>query len=153
MPTEKIRVGLKFGIINLAIMVIIGGIFYILAQLELISEPSKTITDEDLKQPIILFFLMVATAPFIEEFLFRFLPIKGMGLVTDNKNILWIVIVLVSILFGSLHGSWHHIFMQGVSGIIFSLAFLKGGFTSSATAHVFTNFVAWLLNPIRTALQ
>ena len=107
------------------------------------SEVSEVITAEDLNQPIFLFFLMVVLAPFIEEVLFRFLPIKGIKLITDSKNILWIAVVLVSILFGSLHGSWHHIFIQGASGVIFSLTFLRGGLVSSVTAHAFTNFVAW----------
>ncbi|MBI2068614.1 MAG: CPBP family intramembrane metalloprotease [Candidatus Yanofskybacteria bacterium] len=136
---------MKFGIINLVTVIIIAGIFFVLTHLGIISEPSKVITDEDLKRPIILFFLMVVRNPFLEEILSRFLPIKGVKLITDNKNILWTTIILMSILFGSVHGSWHHIFIQGASGVIYSLAFLRGGLTSSITAHAFTNFVFWSL--------
>ncbi|OGN01780.1 MAG: hypothetical protein A3I26_03320 [Candidatus Yanofskybacteria bacterium RIFCSPLOWO2_02_FULL_43_10] len=145
MPTKKILVGLKFGIINLIIVAMIAGIFYVFVQLGIISEPSKVVTNEDFKRPIFLFFLMVAMAPFMEEVLFRFLPIKGVKLITGDKNALWVAIILVSILFGSLHGSWHHIFIQGVSGIIFSLSFLRGGFVSSVVSHALTNLVAWSL--------
>jgi len=51
-PTKKILVGLKFGIINLIIVAMIAGIFYVFVQLGIISEPSKVVTNEDFKRPI-----------------------------------------------------------------------------------------------------
>jgi len=144
-PTEKIRVGLNFGIINLITAIIAACIFLILTQLGITSEPSEILTYEDFNRPIFLFFLVVLLVPPVEEILFRFVPIEGIKLITDSKRVLWITIILVSILFGSLHGSWHHIFIQGGSGVIFSLAFLRGGLISSVTAHALTNFIVWSL--------
>ena len=70
-----------------------------------------------------LFLLMVVTAPITEEFFFRWVPIRGIDLITKNKLVLWVIIMVSSVGFGILHGSWHNIFIQGVAGIIFFVSF------------------------------
>ena len=92
-----------------------------------------------------IFLFLVIIALVIEEFIYRWLPIRGICLITKNRLALWTIIITSSVVFGILHGSWHHIFMQGMIGIIFSLAFLKGGYLSSATAHATYNFLIFAI--------
>lgn len=91
-----------------------------------------------------LFVYVVIFAPFLEEIVFRFVPIKLTGSFTESKFILWTVIVSVSVVFGYLHGAWPNVFIQGIAGILFSRAFLKGGLTSSFTAHMLTNLFVFI---------
>ena len=73
---------------------------------------------------IFYIFLRVALT---EEFLFRVIPL---GIAVSHRasfRTIMITVVLSSIVFGFLHGSWQHIFIQGWGGLIFSALFLKCG--------------------------
>ena len=135
---NKIKIGCVYGFLALE-TIIIALIIYFWVGLDLISEPPGFKSDGP--KLMSLFLLMVVVAPITEEFFFRWIPIRGIGLITKNKLALWVIIMVSSVGFGISHGSWHHIFIQGVAGIIFSLAFLKGGYLSSVTAHVAYNFI------------
>ena len=141
---QKFKTGLEFGVINLGVLFLLATVFRILENFG-VSPVSDVVLLEDLQRPLYLFLLIVVLSPPAEELLFRFAPIRITGLITKNKYILWSVIILVSLLFGAVHGSWHHIFLQGISGIIFSVAFLRDGLMSSTVAHASTNFVIYLL--------
>mgnify|MGYP001610078592 CR=1 FL=1 len=135
---NKIKIGCVYGFLALE-TIIIALIIYFWVGLDLISEPPGFKSDGP--KLMSLFLLMVVVAPITEEFFFRWVPIRGIDLITKNKLILWIIIIVSSAGFGILHGSWHNIFIQGVAGIIFSLAFLKGGYLSSVTAHATYNSI------------
>jgi membrane protease YdiL (CAAX protease family) len=66
----------------------------------------------------------------------------------ENKIFLWPVIIISSVIFGLIHGSWRNIFLQGSVGIVLSMAFLKGGYVSSVVAHFFCNFLLALVGII-----
>lgn len=72
--------------------------------------------------PIILLFAALA-----EELIFRFLPLAIAVECGWSDYKIVIVSILSSIVFGYLHGGITHVFIQGVSGLIFSLLFLKAG--------------------------
>lgn len=91
-----------------------------------------------------LLFLFAAT----EELLFRFFPlyssVEAYGI---SKKVL-LYAIGASIIFGLLHGSFFNIFIQGVSGFLYCLLFLKcGGFQKkyiraffvTTTSHFFFN--------------
>ena len=88
--------------------------------------------------------LALIAAPFIEELAFRFLPTKLTRWLTKNEKILWIVVLISSVLFGIAHGRGN-LLVQGSSGFVFSLAFLKGGYWSSVSAHVMLNAIVLVL--------
>ncbi|MBI2637469.1 MAG: CPBP family intramembrane metalloprotease, partial [Candidatus Sungbacteria bacterium] len=124
---ERLWIGFKFGLIDLALT-----FFVIVPLLFLTGIGSKLPVIVDKNEPftVMLFLEMVVLAPFFEEFVFRFLPISFTRLVTSNVMVLWSVIIIASILFGRAHGSWWNVFAQGVGGIIFAFAFLRGGYVS-----------------------
>lgn len=86
--------------------------------------------------------LALIVAPLWEEFFYRLLPIYFLQMTGANKATLWLVIVVYSIVFGLSHGSWHHIFVQGLAGLVFSAACLRGGFWMAFFAHFFHNFLS-----------
>ena len=94
--------------------------------------------------PLLVFFMWVVVfAPITEELIFRFIPIRLTKYFLEGRGsftaILWTIIVVSSIVFGYAHGLWINIFIQGISGIIFSCAFLRGGYVCSVTAHATHN--------------
>lgn len=64
-------------------------------------------------------------AAIFEEMLFR-MPLAIAAEFCRPKTIVILVIVL-SIIFGYLHGSFHHIYFQGAHGLVYSVIFLKAG--------------------------
>lgn len=91
-------------------------------------------------------FAVLIAAPLVEEFIYRFLPIRCVKLFTTNKIVIRVVIIFSSAVFGAMHGYWYNIFIQGFSGIIFSVAFLKGGYRASVVAHATHNGVLMVLS-------
>lgn len=76
-----------------------------------------------------LFFLVLLGSVFLEEVVFRFIPlvlaVKRWG---ASPKVL-VVAVVVSAAFGFAHGGFAHIPVQGVGGLFLSVVFLKcGGF-------------------------
>lgn len=95
----------------------------------------------------ILFFPAAA-----EEALYRFLPMAACLMFPKMRKFWPIFILASSAIFGLMHGSVGHIFLQGVSGLIYGLAFLviarKGdyeslfnGFMTSTVIHALFNTV------------
>lgn len=105
---------------------------------------------------IIVFFTLFILA-FMEEVLFRF-PLFFVALIVFGKKWplsvnLWSIVIL-SAIFGYLHGNWINIFIQGVIGVFLSFAFLKGGALAvrpgkglliSTTAHFLYNAAVTIL--------
>ena len=88
-------------------------------------------------------FLMIhisVLGSFVEEILFRFIPLYPF-VRYGNDYLIWSVAVLASIVFGFLHGSWKHILNLGVVGIVLSWLFINFGFTSCLAAHITNNFL------------
>jgi len=71
------------------------------------------------------FFVFIVVAAIIEEFLFRFLPLAIMLVLNTPIKTVLIVSMVVSVLFGINHASVIQVFIQGVSGFVLSLLFLK----------------------------
>ena len=75
-----------------------------------------------------LVLLSTAFGAFKEEIVFR-APLSLLGPLScrwSSQIVIWAV-VLISILFGYLHGDWTNILLQGGLGLIFSLVYLKMG--------------------------
>lgn len=139
---EKIKIGVKYGFINLftsLLMLLFIMVFQYLAGYDFPLQNPAPGAD---------FFDMVIFAPLIEEFAFRLLPIAVIMVLTNNKTALWVVIIISSVIFGYIHGAWYNIFIQGVSGVVLSLAYLKGGYVSSVTAHATHNGVLYAISAI-----
>lgn len=79
--------------------------------------------------------------PLAEEIVFRFAAIESVRVFTDSYIYLSIVVFVSSIIFGLGHGSLGNILVQGVAGIVYSVAYCLGGFPASLTAHMFDNGV------------
>ncbi|MDO8600869.1 MAG: CPBP family intramembrane metalloprotease [bacterium] len=127
--------GLGYGLCSFSVSVAITLILY---KFSVIHE-----LPPDIRPLHILYAVIIA--PLFEEFIFRFIPIKLTEIFTKRKSILWSVVVLSSILFGVAHGSWYNIFIQGPSGIILSVAFLRGGYFTSVAAHATHNGITLLI--------
>jgi len=96
-----------------------------------------------------LFFLA-----FIEELLFRFVPLGLAVKFFGRSPLVILTAILFSVLFGLCHGGFRHIFLQGVTGFVLSIVFLKcGGFQKKllratfvcAIIHASLNFLACLI--------
>lgn len=84
----------------------------------------------------------------MEEFLFR-VPV-GIAAEFLGKSA-WVIVPMViisSVIFGWIHGSYHRVFLQGVGGVLFCILFLKCGglsgnypkaLASSTIAHALFN--------------
>lgn len=93
----------------------------------------------------LVFLITVITFPFLEELLYRKLAIKFSRYFFNNYYVQWIAIIFLSaIVFGWIHGSWHHIIIQGPTGLVFLLTFLYGGLLSSTIAHSIYNLI-WFI--------
>lgn len=73
--------------------------------------------------------LILTAFVFLEEIIFRVIPLMlAIGLQGSPKTVLFVA-GISSVLFGLVHGSWHHVFIQGAGGMFLSCVFLKcGGF-------------------------
>jgi membrane protease YdiL (CAAX protease family) len=99
-----------------------------------------------------IFFFACIWAPLWEEAAFRYAPItiaKNFG-----PQFLFPVIIISSVLFGWGHGSGPvSLLIQGVGGFLFSLLYIKNGFSykSSVTAHFLWNLSLMFLLPVLIA--
>lgn len=92
------------------------------------------------------FLATLILAVFVEEVIFRVAPLTLATLLCKSPQTVLLVAGASSVIFGLVHGSWHHIFIQGVAGILFSCVFLKcGGFSKkyvkATAASVATHFL------------
>jgi len=86
-------------------------------------EAAEGLLQIDLFQMVLVVFVTV----FIEELLFRTLPIFVARWI--NPSIRWIfaIAVIATIVFGYIHGGVANIFIQGVAGLFFAIIYIKGG--------------------------
>lgn len=92
--------------------------------------------------------LFIIGAAFLEEIIFRFIPILFCVKIFGISRWSLLVVFLVSCEFGYFHYGFVSIFLQGVSGILYSIVYIKcGGFQrrhfkallSSTVAHALYN--------------
>jgi len=90
--------------------------------------------------------------PIFEEAIFRELPYK---LFKPDKEKELLFIIFVAIIFGWLHGSYMHIFAQGVAGIAFGWVYLRNGYSylSAVAAHGLYNLMVAYLMPMLLQLS
>lgn len=100
------------------------------------------------------FFIFLATAAISEEIVFRFFPLHIVVEIIKNPRVVLIVAIIVSIIFGYLHGNWQKIFLQGITGFVLSCVYLKcGGFqkrwlkalAASSLTHILFNLTLALI--------
>ena len=130
---EKIRSGVWYGMFAVFVAMIS---FFLLNMSHTLPENP---VEPETRSFAMIIFVSVFMAPVLEEIIFRFFPIGLTNRYTKNKGVLWLVILGASVLFGYLHGGFVHIFMQGVTGIFYSAAYLRGGLISSVVAHATYN--------------
>lgn len=78
--------------------------------------------------------------PLVEEMLFRELSYK---VFRPCKRDELSFMIFVGMIFGWLHGSFEHIFIQGIAGVVFGYVYLKNGYSywSAVAAHSLYNFL------------
>lgn len=150
--TPNVSTKIKIGLVHGCYYIIWANLFYLFSKIFTIFKlPDNSYLSD---YPILnLFLVLVIIAPLIEEVIFRLLPITVVQGLTPSRFVLWAVVLLSSIIFGFLHGSWQNIFIQGVGGIIFSRAFLRGGLISSLSAHCVPNFAVFILYLVTSILK
>lgn len=105
----------------------------------------------------IVAYIFIFTAALSEELVFRLIPIFTIQLLLSFLNIninfkiliLFISIIIVSIVFGYLHGNYINVFIQGVGGLIYSLVYLKyGGYYLSNQYSSFDPYDAFIISTV-----
>jgi len=75
--------------------------------------------------------LFLAFCAFLEEVIFRFMPIlicSVFSLFSRHQSFAIILLLAIQVVFGWRHGGWKHIFLQGVGGMLYALIyFLPSG--------------------------
>ncbi len=97
---------------------------------------------DDLRQssPFFLLAYVGVVFPILEEILCRFIPLS-LAMLCGNDYATWSVVVISSVIFGALHGSWKHVLTLGVVGMVLSWLFINFGFVSCSAAHITNNFL------------
>ena len=76
------------------------------------------------ERPWVMLFMMLVYAPFVEEAVFRMLPLALFK--NSHPHLIRAVIVcFCGIFFGRLHGSAIHVFIQGFVGMMLGFLYLK----------------------------
>jgi len=99
--------------------------------------------------PFPLIFTALITAPIFEEMIFRYAPLellKSTQIFRENK---WLIVFLIGILFGWLHGNYYNVYCQGVMGVAFGWVYIKNqmSYISAVVAHSLYNFLVIILIP------
>lgn len=151
---KKVVLGLKYGIFcvffafSVSLLYDVTTKYLGLTLPENETQPVFKLLEEAFQNKYLLLFIVffvTIVGPLIEEIMFRWFPITVTKFCTNNKIILWTVIVVASVIFGYLHGILLLMFITGVLGLLFSHAFLRGGIISSWVAHSFFNTVGTLV--------
>ena len=81
---------------------------------------------------------------FREEVVFRLIPLTLVASVlrhavsNDNIPTRLTILVIVSLIFGYIHGGYDHLLVQGVSGLTFGIVYMKcGGSNYKSNVHIF----------------
>lgn len=113
-----------------------------------ISQQADTVTKLKNLGPLMVWPILFITVA-IEEFTFRLAPLfAAFSIFGEKPTPLLISALVASAVFGFLHGNYSNIFVQGASGFLLCLLFLKCGgfngnivkaFTTTSVAHFFFN--------------
>lgn len=114
--------------------------------------PPTPISREEIPLLRLSFLFWLLYVAILEEAMYHLLPLVfTMELLGGSKRAMIAVVVISSAIFGWVHGGFTHIFIQGVSGFILCLVFLKCGglqrkyvkaLTASAAVHfLFNGFI------------
>lgn len=151
--------GFKYSIVSVILSTIIIQAMTVLNYFELISTlPQKNLSfSYNIYRPLEaldFFFIAVFSAPILEEFIFRLVPIElSKKMPTKNFRIIqWLTIIISSGLFGYAHGTWHFVFIIGISGMVFSAAYIKMGYIGSIIAHSGHNFIVIFILTIKSII-
>ncbi|HXV26765.1 MAG TPA: CPBP family glutamic-type intramembrane protease [Candidatus Paceibacterota bacterium] len=124
-PTWNEFIAALPGITALMFMLSLSG--YVLAKLlvPIGNEGGEAINEFLSRTPFLVVMAVMVLVVLVEEAVFRLpllipLHFAGPGKVTAAS------VIVLSVVFGELHGSWHFM-VQGLSGIVLSLVFLKCG--------------------------
>lgn len=79
-------------------------------------------------------------APLSEELLFRKAPLDFFKNYTTQQKLS--VVIVVSALFGWIHGGMYKVFFQGMMGYVWSRTYLKHGYWASVVSHSLWNLWA-----------
>jgi membrane protease YdiL (CAAX protease family) len=81
---------------------------------------------------IFFYFYVFVLGPFLEEIIFRLIPIVIVlifGWIIHRgwfeTYLMYLTLLVVSLFFGYIHGNEVNIFIQGVGGLVYSIVFLK----------------------------
>lgn len=88
---------------------------------------SALLVPELSKTNIGVWFAFVVLRVFVEETLFRLLPLVIGRTITSSPKLLLLISVISSILFGYIHAGVPTIFLNGVVGFVLCIVFLKFG--------------------------
>lgn len=80
-------------------------------------------------------------APISEEIIFRHLPLRVLKAAGKEKELLLPSILFTSTVFGLMHQGYYSLLIQGVGGLIFSVVYIKNGYSlySSILSHALWN--------------
>lgn len=89
-------------------------------------------------------------APFTEELVFRWLPITLLKNTQFFKDRKYYFIGVLAVIFGYMHGSYYHVFVQGVAGFFFGWVYIKNNisYLSAAISHFLYNFICIVILPL-----
>ncbi|OGZ06680.1 MAG: hypothetical protein A3D65_02040 [Candidatus Lloydbacteria bacterium RIFCSPHIGHO2_02_FULL_50_13] len=105
------------------------------------------------ESPIVFLFLVLPSLALLEEVFFR-LPLAIFIAARGHPMVIFVVAIMLSAIFGYAHGGWWQIPLQGVSGFMLCIIFLKCGglqnkygkaLLSSSCIHLISNWIAFYL--------
>lgn len=137
---EKVRGGFRFGMATIIFFGFLGILFKILGY-----EETEQIPPD---MPFWMFAIAaIIVAPFLEEGLFRWLPLRLTRLLTKNALAFWIVALGSSALWAYGHpGKTAEVFILFIPvGMLLSFAFSKYGYGVCVIAHMTNNTFATLV--------
>jgi len=141
---------LKVSIIYVTLCAVSITIGYILLNSESVDSSDLDALVEKVGINVFLF-LIIPLMAVLEEVAFRFIPIYILVKYFEKYTIP--VMVIVSCLFGYLHGGWEHVLIQGFGGIGLSLMYIKGlsvnhpfALTITSITHTIFNFTICYLH-------
>ena len=126
------------------------------------TEVSITETENSIKILSLYFPCFLYFSAAIEEIIFRCIPLMLAVEILGTSKKVFLVAIFSLIIFGTSHGGYDHIFLQGISGFICCIVFLKcggfnenylKGFLSSTTSHFLFNMILMLITVIAEGNQ
>lgn len=96
------------------------------------------------------FLYMCIVAPFVEELIFRHIPLKLVSHFSCFDKIKWYLVAIIAVIFGWLHGSYFNVLVQGIGGFFFGWVYIKNrmSYISAVSAHFLWNFMLGVVFPM-----